>query len=394
MRGWSAIAIILFIAYVLCCNENTYAQKRMPIMASHTIRAGHNTLENYKNIEEAGFTLAKEYYPSVDEAIEHLKTASKTKVKLIVECPEFSNDLENSVMRLNKYRSFGGYDISDEPGAESFNELGKKVEKIRRLDDKHIIWLNLFPIYAQLNRLQTDSYNNYVDQYIDLVKPPFVSFDCYAIRKKGLDTDFYRNLELISDKCKKTGLRFWTYVLASQFSDFVEPTKGSISFQAYCNLAYGAQGIEYFSYRRIIQTGLNITISPVDTNYKKMPIYDSVKQLNNEILYYSRFFCDNNVVDVTHLGSNTPEGTSKTTELPNQIKVLEYGEKGFVVSHFMKKNHDYLMFVNKDYNNKQMLKVYSPKRIKRLSYYVNERKSGSGELFFTVQPGSMVLLRL
>lgn len=395
MRGWSAITIIFFIAYVLCCSENTYAQRRIQIMASHTIDKGYNTLENYKNIEEAGFTLAKQYYSNIDDAIEHLITAGNTNVKLIVECPRLFDDIESSVKRLKKYKALGGYDVFDEPGAGSFKEIRDKTETILKLDAKHHIWVNIYPMSVlPLDLLQSNSYEDYVEQYIDIVKPAFVSYDFYAITKRGLHSKYYPNLEIISQKCRDAGIPFWGYVLASQFEDFVEPTKGTMSFYAYNNLAYGAQGIEYFSYRRIVHGNLNITISPIDTNYQKMPIYESVKELNAEIRYYSKFFYGNKIFDVAHLSQEIPNGSHSLKENPDGIIRMDYKGKGFVVSQFYKGKRKYLLFVNKDYANNQLLTLVTSKRVKRLSHYANERMRGSGELSFDVQPGSIVLLKL
>lgn len=395
MKGLRAIAIILIITYVLFCSGNVYAQSRIPIMASHTISKGHNTLENYKNIEEAGFTLAKQYYPTIEDAIEHLKTASKTKVKLIVECPKLFDDIENNVNSLKYFKAFGGYDVFDEPGAKSFKDIRDKTGQIKKIDDRHHIWVNLYPMSVlPFDLLQSNSYEDYVEQYINCTNPAFVSFDSYAITRRGLDGNFYYNLEIISQKCRNADIPFWGYVLASQFEHFVEPTKGTMSFYAYNNLAYGAQGIEYFSYRRIVHGNLNITISPIDTNYQKMPIYESVKELNAEIGYLSKYFYKCKVHDVAHLCQELPSGTHNLEELPEGINSVKYNGKGFVISRFSKGKRKYLLFVNKDYVNNQSLTIVSSKRIKRLSYYSNERMRGTGEISFDVQPGSIVLLKL
>lgn len=385
------LAFCFFLVHINC----VYAQKkRIPVMASHAIAADYNTLENYIILEEAGFTLAKQYYPSIDVAIAHLNTARKTRVKIIVECPELSKDWANNVIRLKGYKSFGGYDVFDEPGKDSFEKIASTISEIKQLDGKHHIWVNLFPILVSPDRLQMDSYEEYVKHYIETVRPQFVSFDCYGINKWGLHADYFKNLEIISEQCKKAGVPFWAYVLASQFDVYAEPTKGTISFQAYCNLAYGAQGIEYFSYRRIVQGALNITMSPIDTNYQIMPIYNDVKELNAELHFYSKYFYGNDVKEVTHLNKNIPVGTKPTKDLPYGIKVLRYSGKGFIVSYFTKGRHEYLLFVNRDYSEPQIIELETLNSLKRLSYYKRERYKGSGILQFETQPGSIVLLKL
>jgi hypothetical protein len=363
-------------------------------MASHAIRAEYNTLENYKNIEECGFTLACEYYPSRDYAVRHLATASKTNVKLIVWCPEILKDMMNTVRMFNKYKSFGGYLLYDEPGADKFAKVAKEYAKLKSMDDNHHVWINLYPITAEKYRLQTNSYETYIANYLDIVNPSFLSFDNYGIDKDGIRADYFQNLEVISSKCKIAKTPFWAYVLTSQFGNYVQPTKGTLSFQAYNNFAYGAQGIEYFSYRRILDYGLNMVCAPVDTNYQKMPVYQDVKELNAEITYYSKYFYGCDVKEVTHLSKVLPFGTNHTRNLPAGIKECGYSRNGFVVSSFTKDKHEYLMFVNKDYSESQAIILNLPRKIKRLSYYSNERFKGKGMQTFVAQAGSIILLRL
>ena len=265
---------------------------------------------------------------------------------------------------------------------------------IKSLDENHIIWLNIYPYFTSSKTLKADSYIDYVEQFIEKVRPEFVSFDSYGLSKWALHPQYFLNLEIIARESKKYNLPFWAYILTSQFGNYAKPTKGTLSFQAFCNLAYGAQGLSYFSYRQIVNSKLNITVSPVDTNYQKMPIYDAVKDLNAEIRYYSKYFCNNTIVDVSHLGETAPDGCNLVDKLPNGIKIIDYDKKGFVVSHFKKGKKEYLLFVNKDYENNQTLTILSTKRVKRLSYYSKERMRSSGEMTFDVQPGSIVLLRL
>lgn len=386
------IILLLFI-WVSCLTCALFSQS-IPIMASHAIRAEYNTLENYKNIEECGFTLACEYYPSRDYAVRHLATASKTNVKLIVWCPEILKDMMNTVRMFNKYKSFGGYLLYDEPGADKFAKVAKEYAKLKSMDDNHHVWINLYPITAEKYRLQTNSYETYIANYLDIVNPSFLSFDNYGIDKDGIRADYFQNLEVISSKCKIAKTPFWAYVLTSQFGNYVQPTKGTLSFQAYNNFAYGAQGIEYFSYRRILDYGLNMVCAPVDTNYQKMPVYQDVKELNAEITYYSKYFYGCDVKEVTHLSKVLPFGTNHTRNLPAGIKECGYSRNGFVVSSFTKDKHEYLMFVNKDYSESQAIILNLPRKIKRLSYYSNERFKGKGMQTFVAQAGSIILLRL
>ena len=280
------------IILLLCCigNNVSFTQNRFPILASRAIGDGQASVENYTLLEKAGFTLAFQTYSSLDEVRRQLKAASSTTVKLIIWCPELEKDLEKTVLELKRYKSFGGYYISDEPNIKSFKALSNKIRKYKSLDSKHHLWINIYPNSANRKYIGTDSYDRYLSSFFKIVNPPVVSFDHYGILKKGLRPEYYKNLEDVSRYCKLYSKPFWAYVLASEFEDYATPTKGTISFQAYSNIAYGAQGIEYFSYRRIIGWGLNMKSALVDMNYHKMPIYEAVKELNTEIQFFSDIF--------------------------------------------------------------------------------------------------------
>ena len=365
------------------------AKSQFPIMASHALGNGHGTVENYKTIEEAGFTLSIAYLNSRDEVIRHLEAASKTSVKLIVWCPEILTDPEETINAFKKYRSLGGYYLSDEPNSGSFSELSGKYDLFQRIDKKHHIWINVYPKYATNKQLGTKSYENYINQYIKIINPKFVSFDHYGLMINGLRSDYFENLEIVSKQCRIYGKPFWAYVLSAEFGDYLPPTKGSLSFQAYSNIAYGAQGIEYYTY----QKGRHKS-AIVDENYQKLPIYNAVKELNSEIRYYSKFLTGNKVEEVSHFSREIPKGTKRTDKTIWGLTLKKYSGKGFVVSQFTNKKKKFILFVNKDYEKPQVLEISSIDSIRRISYYKIERIKCVGEHSFVVQPGSIVLLRL
>lgn len=388
MFRFSFAALLFMVSCMLS------AQGEIPIMASHTILSNDYSIENYKAIEECGYTLARENYPSRDIAIQHLKAALKSKVKLIIGCPEILSDMAKTVQMFNEYSSFGGYYLYDEPTTDEFVLLSDKVKRLKELDNRNYIWINIFPIVAQNHQLKSDSYKRYLDDYLKIVKPPFLSFDCYGILKSGLISNYYLNLEMVSSCCKEKGVPFWAYVLSSQFGDYEYPTKGVLSFQAYNNLAYGAQGIEYFSYRRILGHGLNMTIAPVNIDYKKMSVFDTVKELNSEIRYYSKFLYRSDIQEIAHLCKELPAGTKRLENLPKGLLVETYNSDGFVVSQFKKSGKMYIMFVNKDYNNSQVIAIFSKTKIRRISCYKSERQKIHGHQTINIKAGSILLLRL
>jgi hypothetical protein len=61
-------------------------------------------------------------------------------------------------------------------------------------------------------------------------------------------SDFYANLEVCSTKAREAGIPFWAFALTTAHLSYPVPTMGQLRYQVYSNLAYGAQGIEYYTY--------------------------------------------------------------------------------------------------------------------------------------------------
>ncbi len=89
-----------------------------------------------------------------------------------------------------------------------------------------------------------------MQEYIKQIPVQFVSFDYYPVMKDHLSKSWYQNLEQIAAESKKAGLPFWAFALTTNYdNDHVTPqTIAAMRLQVYSNLAYGAQGIQYFTY--------------------------------------------------------------------------------------------------------------------------------------------------
>ena len=105
------------------------------------------------------------------------------------------------------------------------------------------------------------------------------------------------------------------------------PTMGHLRLQCYINLAYGAQGIQYFSYATIPDYGhYDFHDGPLLRDGKKSKTYNLVKKMNAELKPVASLFWKSKVTKIEHR------------------KCID-GE--VVVSHFKKGDKCYTCFVNK-----------------------------------------------
>lgn len=109
-----------------------------------------------------------------------------------------------------------------------------------------------------------------------------------------------------------------------------------LRLQVFSDLAYGAQAIQYFTYR-----GLQ--------HDEPTEVYDLVKTVNQEVQRLAGIFLGAQVISVSHTGSEIPEGTKALGSLPTPIKSLTTSDTGAVVSVLEKGGNQYLVVVNRDF---------------------------------------------
>jgi len=280
-----------------------------------------------------------------------LKIAQKTGVKMIIACPELKTDPEKTVNRFMHHPAVAGYYLRDEPGRKDFKDLGDWAKRIRALDDKHYCYLNLLPNYADENQLGVKTYREYVNIFIKEVPLQLLSFDHYPVigdSSGSIRENWYENLEIFSDEAAKANKPFWAFALTVAHGPYPIPTLAMLRLQVYSNLAYGAQGIQYFTYWTPKYTPWNFHNGPITLESKRSEVYDKMKLMNSEIQNLSPVFLGAKLVSVAHTGKSIPLGTKRLLELPKPIQVLETEGIGAVVSVLEKGSDSFLIVVNRD----------------------------------------------
>ena len=122
------------------------------------------------------------------------------------------------------------------------------------------------------------------------------------------------------------------------------PTLPELRLQVFSDLAYGAQAIQYFTYRGLQHD------DPTE-------VYDLVKTVNQEVQQLAGIFLGAQVISVSHTGSEIPEGTKALGSLPTPIKSLTTSDTGAVVSVLEKGGNQYLVVVNRDFRNVMNLSI-------------------------------------
>ena len=349
----------------LWAQEKLESKRPLPIMGWSGIPAGENNIGRFLELKEMGININLCNYANVEEMQKGLDLAQKAGIQMVTSCPELKSDPENTVKKFMHHPALTGYFLRDEPVRKDFAELGEWVRKIEAIDSLHFCFVNLISSInlTQTEALGTKSYADYVSTFAKEVPSKLLSFDFYPILTAGVHENWYHGLEVFSAEAKKMGKPMWAFALASSYNELHPiPTVAALRLQQYSNLAYGAQGLEYWSYW--MSQGLRS--APIDLNGRRTVVYDRIKEVNKEIQSLAGVFVGSKVVSVRHTGVVIPKGTTRLTTLPYAIKVIETEGSGALVSTLENGENTFFVVVNRDLIESITIVIYGDDSLKRV----------------------------
>lgn len=360
--------------------DRLQSDAEIPILAWIGVPERETSIDRFRELRASGININFSKYSNVAAVEKALDIAQQTGVKLLPNCPELKSAPEATVKRLMKHPALFGYHLRDEPNATDFPELATWVKKIQAVDKDHPCYINLFPNYAVAAQLfgkgyqplpGKQVYEDHVETFLEEVPVPFLSFDHYPVIEnkavKTLRPEWYRNLEIIASASHKHRIPFWAFSLSVAHGSYPVPTVGEIRLQMFSNLAYGAQGLQYFTYWT---PGKNphwdFHHAPIETDGKRTAVYDRIKTVNREIQRLAFVFLQSKVMAVFHTGTDIPLGTKRLDRLPQPIRELQTSGGGAVVSLLEKGKHRFLVIVNRNFQNSMKLTIATDEKVKRV----------------------------
>jgi hypothetical protein len=137
------------------------------------------------------------------------------------------------------YSSLAGFNFFDEPWPGWFGTLARALDISRELAP------NLLP-YINLNPSDDPAY---YQSFVDQVKPSLISFDRYPLLSQGReDANYFHNWAIVRDAALRGNVPAWVFVQTLAYDNHREPTAAELLWQINISLAYGAKGIQYFTY--------------------------------------------------------------------------------------------------------------------------------------------------
>jgi len=367
---WStllAIGLIILVLGRACAQpERNWPPKAFPIGGWCSPPDPYITVEQYKRIAHAGFTMVLPPCEGANTVVRNhkiLDTAKAAGLKAIIADPRIPlsmkddkarADLKAVVNDYHKHPALMGYFLTDEPGADAFRGLAEVVAVLRQLDPDHMVYINLFPNYASTNlnatpsQLNTTTYDAYLDQYMKTVKPDVLSWDHYFFLKDGDRPGFFRNLASAERAAQLTSppTPFWQIVLSVQHGGYRALTENELRYEAMQSLVYGAQGLIYFTYWEPNDSSFQWSNAIMKRDGTPGALYDAVSKVNQEVKVFGKWLYGSLWVESYQSGISSVDGTLQPNE--DNIKVNGPGNLSYGV--FRGANgYVYVLVANRDY---------------------------------------------
>jgi hypothetical protein len=201
-----------------------------------------------------------------------------------------------------QYPALAGINLYDEPKKKMFGRLKFAKSEVRDqfADTRDLPYANVLPSYTSRSRLGTRTYAEYLDLYLKGVRPPLLSFDHYPLLTQNRITpDYFSNWAVIRSRARKYGIPSWIFIQSVDFGGDIispprrKPNKAELFWQVNVSLAYGAQGIQYFTYwtpednNPLIHYGEALVTTAgtlSDTYYRAKEVNGYLRKVGNQLL--------------------------------------------------------------------------------------------------------------
>jgi hypothetical protein len=364
-----------------------------PILAWYSLQEDVSH-QRFEELADAGFNLSFSY--ATDSIVPQMKRAIEavrgTGIRLVIPFRGNWIDVKPIVDFFKNDPGLWGWYLADEPSSHQFEEVKSFRDKILAVDSSHPFYVNLLPTYASLDALGGIEYKDYVTRFIKVVSPPFLSYDHYPITNKGFRKDFFFNLEIISSISQQYSIPFWAFACAVKYSDSVpQPAVEHIKLEVYSALAFGAQGIEYFTYTtpREEHGGRHFSYAPVDRMGRRTRTYDFIKEVNTRLRGAEAFFCGVKPKTIGSFGSSPIEGISSfgRDRLPKGIYSVT-SSQAMLGSWLAGNEHSVFVLVNTDLQKPSKVGIVLSDSVFKLS---DDGQLVSASPVEIVPPGEMLI---
>lgn len=377
--------------------------------------------KKYRDMWDAGFNITEgTAWPGVDAAAlwpdreingAYCYLFEGTGLKMMLRAGmDNNNDVLEVVGAAKTSPNIAGYCIKDEPHCKDFADTRTKLERVRAVDNDHLLYGNLLHINTPPGAIGATSYDNYVERYINETCMGLFSYDYYGVRctdpkdetKVELQPNFFMNLEIISKFSKAYHKPFWAFtrasssgwhtvegVMGAQTYKYPVPTEEWMRVQAFAALLYGAQGLQYWPYTSCDDGDQ----APIDNMGNLSNTYYYAKHINADVKALTWVFLGAELLHAGHTNAVTPVGCQRVNAamLPQGVTAVASDGSGVAVGVLQNGKNVFVMVLNADIHNAQTATVTLDKSMKQVLVDGTTQEVAAGTKTHELRPGSFVI---
>ncbi|MGK0188055.1 MAG: hypothetical protein ACI9R3_003847 [Verrucomicrobiales bacterium] len=328
--------------------------------------------------------------------------------------------LDTLIWQVRQHPALYGYYLADEPGAGSFDKLGRIAAFLRERDPIHMTLTCLLPTYASDGHLQvsddtaararvghpldfagtdptdlvTARYIEHLRQFVTTTRSDLICYDHYHFQLAGDGSQYFLNLALVRNAAQAARIPIVNVIqaCASIGEGLRGPNVDELRWLTYTSLAYGVQGLAHFRYDTGFWKEPRENITPVPNCW-------AVSQLNRDFVAIAGELQALKSIGAYHGGELPKGGVAIPADLPfmleeesGQLLLGYFGETVEQVTH--------LLVVNKDYRRAQTVQLTVPGQAEIFHAPTNSwRRDSNGlpferELKLDLPAGGGVLVRM
>lgn len=292
---------------------------------------------------------------------------------------------------------------------------------------------------ADMSAGDMTKFEKYMETIIDWLNLSMLSVNVFPILKSDkapyyqIYEDYYYILDRLIKFSAKKRLPLWIYMLCAQFKiyhdgstsvarEYPLPTEGILRFQAMTAIAYGFQGLVFWTYELpedIMQkdavTGASIPKiefikAPYDNDGMKTEIWQSCHILIPAIKLYGKALMDAEFLEARHVygTANISDKFPGTLDFISYMGCIAYAAAsgtGFVITRMDKGNDKYVVIVSHDPYNEQEITLTLYASCKWTEYVmidwddsslterVHEKVNYEATVSRTLKPGGIILIK-
>ena len=368
----------------------------LPILGWYGMPFEKVTVGQYKLAKDEGFTHLMQWAPDVNGAIKVLDCAEKAGIKLLLQSPCIEGEHpEIAVRQVKNHPGLGLYHLCDEPVAKRLSEIGMRAKAIMAEDPTHPCYMNWCGVVGKDPMIWygTSDFRSYIALSRKEVPIPLISFDKYPLYADAdilgaapfrnyaatcMKTNWFETLEIVREVSRREKVPFWAFSLSTchtiksntyfpNGNAFPTATVGGMKLQQYANLAYGAQGLQYFTYWGFGERERNFHDSPMTFDGKETFVMDRLRQVNAELQSRAFVFLGADAKDVWHSGKTIPSSTRPLPKnhFPKNVKRLDF-DGAAIISHLVNGSHEYLMIVSAELHRDLTMKASFSHGVRRI----------------------------